>query len=785
MRNLLICAFGFLRLTACAGLFDVPVRPEVRNSVVASTSYVDVQTPTGSEVLGTTGSSITGWGFPIGSPTNFNRVTFPLRGSVEGSLPSRIRVRVRETDYLGTVLADKSQEVTLTVGVRRTIAVAFTNVVANAGSSNLWMEILTDGRMDEYQTSSTVWTSPAARYWTDSNPSSPNLAPLAAVTTRNYPVTLYREDAATSGLQISDDFRSMVESIPLLSRIAVPRYGLDASKTLGSAGAANLWSASTFSGSGQYLGAVTNANTFAWFIYAWDEAALPTQVRVRIRRMPSDSAAWTNHPATWPIVASKTIDVAPAVGTFTRVDASFGSDVSLTGNLWLEYLCNGKDMGREVQTGTFTPIDPPGLWYVTGSSLESTNWVKSVSARVFYTEIGRASSDLAAYTVTDEFKRQLTTVPSSASAVLNMASTYWALEGREANIYVPNVVRSSVPLDNLLVDFSGSKGAQFGAFGGFWRYTPTLADTGSVSMATAILDPVSNVVLATNAWTLITVRTNHPPVPVTRRLVCVGDSTLGGSGARVLAELVRLFSGSTNYTLTLIGSNDGTFADSLGSNRTVRCEAISGWSAAMLYTNSTTAWTEIGGTARTGSPFVYSGSFNLATWASTHSVTLSSNDWVLVHLGINDVFSQTTDYGASAIADSSGNYIENLILGFQALAPGIRSVVCSVIPPNASQDGFGGSYGVGQNRIRYKRNRDLMNERLRAKFSGRTAARIFYLDYGAALDAVNNYSVSATVANARSSVVWNKATAGAGVHPDPTGYDQLADVIHACLIANE
>ena len=67
----------------------------------------------------------------------------------------------------------------------------------------------------------------------------------------------------------------------------------------------------------------------------------------------------------------------------------------------------------------------------------------------------------------------------------------------------------------------------------------------------------------------------------------------------------------------------------------------------------------------------------------------------------------------------------------------------------------------------------------------RTASRIFFLDYGAALDSVNNYSTSATTANARSAIVWNKATAGSGVHPDPTGYYQLADAIRAFLKGNE
>ena len=774
-----------LPLAIQAGLLDVPVRQEVRNSLVPAVSWVDAQYPSGIEVLGTVASAITGWGFPVGSPTNFGRVTFPLRSSVDGYVPTAVRVRVREGDYTGAILADITDSVALEIGVRRNVSAVFDTTVTNASATNLWVEIITNGRIDEYQTSVISYPTPTARYWTDANVTSPAAVPLAAVTQRNYPVTFYREDTSAFALAMSGTFATYVNGSDLISRIATPSYGLSIGKTIGAPDTVNLWAASTFSGSGQYIGNITNANTFSFWIYPWDDTALPSQVRVHVREMPTDVTQWTNNPNTWTIVATKTIDIAPPAFEFFRVDVRFGDDVYLTGNYWFEYLCNGKDRGRQIVAASYTESDPPGLWYVTGSSLDATVWSKSVSTRVFPMEIGRGSTDLSSYTVTDEFKRQLGGVPSTASAVLTMAQTYYALEGVEANVYFDNIIMASTSLDLLNIDIAGSKGAQYGSFGGFWRYTPTLSDTGTVAMSTVIIDPLSNEVLATNSWNLVTTRTNYPTVPVTRQLLCIGDSTLGGSGAAVLAELVRLFSGDTNYTLNLVGSNDGPYADSLGTNHTVRCEAISGWKSTWFYTNSITAWTEIGGTSRTGSPFVFSGSFNLTSWAATNSITLSSNDWVLIHLGINDVFSYTTDNAAAAAADTCNTYLESIITGFRALVPNIRVMVCLTIPPNASQDGFGASYGVGQTRARYKRNRDLLNERLFSKFAARTGSRIHLIDYGSALDSVNNYTKSATVANSRSAVVWNKATAGSGVHPDPTGYYQLSDQIRAVLKGNE
>lgn len=784
MKIVILALFSCL-FTAGAGLFDVPVRKEIRNALEPATSWIEVQYPQSRETFGQVAGVISGWGFPVGSPTNFNRVTFPMRASVADYFPTKIRVRIREGDYNGAILADKIQDVFFELGVRKLVSVEFDTVVLNSSVTNLYGEILANGRIDEYQTTVIQYATPASRYWTDMNIDGPNPTPPAAVNQRNYPMSFFRGVQATGLLQMTEEFSSYVNLSDLISRIVTPTYGIAVDKYVGVPDSLNLWARSTYSGSGQYIGAVTNANALALWVYPWDETVMPSRMRVTLKQMPADTNLWTNNPNSWPVIASQTVDLDVALEAFNKIVVRFGSDVSISGNVWLEYLTNGKDIGRQTIVSSYTPVEPPGLWYNTSGSIDSTNWIKSVSLRAFPVEVGRDSTALSGYTVTDEFKQQFGSAVTEASAVLSMAPTYYALQGREANIYFDNIIMASLPLANVIIDVAGSYGEQLGSFGGFWRVTPATSSTNLQAMSLTIFDPLTSEILSSNAWNLKLVASNAPTVPVSRKLLCIGDSTLGGSGAAVLAEVVRMFSTDTNYTLTLVGSNDGPFADSTGSNRTVRCDAISGWTAGRMYTNSTDAWTEIGGTARTGSPFVFSGTFNMTNWAATNGVSFVTNDWVLIHMGINDVFSATTDASAIGLADLCIGNIENMVNAIRAYNSGLRIVVCSTIPPNGSQDGFGASYGVGQTRRRYKRNRDLLNQRLQSRYVSRTAERIYYMDYGAHLDTINNYTTALTVANSRSTNVWAKATTPSGVHPDPTGYYQLADAIRAFLKGNE
>jgi lysophospholipase L1-like esterase len=784
----MIRAFILLSVFACCAFAQIltpPVRPEVRQSISRRPTYREVSSPPGTvQLSGSIGGLITGWGTPVGVVQNFNRIEFPLTCSVSGFVATRVRARVREGAYNGTLLADETVNVSLDLGDTRRITVTFGESVANTSGTNLWVEIITDGRIDEWRISTTPYTTPTARFWTDANVTSPASVPTEASSLRNYPFTFFAEDSTTTESFLSATMTELVERDTIFNRIVVPTYAVNASTIVGTATATQLATSSTFSGWGMAMPATYSTNAFdavAFYIYPFDSSAIPTQVRVRIKQLPASVSDWDENPSTFTILADTTVDVAPASGVFNKVSAKFSAPIYGT-NLWIEYVCDGRDGARAASaTATNLVAAPPGRWYMTGSSLSSGTWVKASSDLAFYLEAGLHSSDVSSFTVTEEFKSKLGNVASTETVTIQLPATTWALEGRERNIYFDNIIRSTAPLDNLWIDVTATKGAQFGSFGGYWRYTPTSGDAGTSTLTIAVRDVDTGQTYATASSSLVTRALSYPASPVSRKLHCIGDSTLGSSGAAVLAELVRLFNGDTQYTLSLVGSNDGNFNDSTATSRAVRCDAISGWRVDMLHTNSATAWTEIGGTARTGSPFVWSGAFNYGAFLSSNSITMGSGDWVLFHLGINDVFSFTSDSNVSAQMDDMVTRLEAMITNIQAAASGVKIVVCTVIPPNASQDAFGVDYTINQTRKRYRRNRDLWAERILSQFGGRTASNVWVLGYGDALDTVNNFTKTSTAFNARNAGTYSGASSGSGVHPDPMGYYQLADTIRAFL----
>lgn len=353
-----------------------------------------------------------------------------------------------------------------------------------------------------------------------------------------------------------------------------------------------------------------------------------------------------------------------------------------------------------------------------------------------------------------------------------------ALEGRELNVYFDGCIWASVPLDQLCVDVTCTKGAQFDRW---WRYTPTSGDAGSTTLTLAVYTKDRTTLLASAAATLKTVALTHPTVAVSRKVLMIGDSTW--ANGIVAAELVNLFNGDAKYTLTLVGSNNGNVNDSGAVSRAVSVESISGWTIDRFTTNSATAWTEIGGTARTGSPFSFAGGFDFASYLSAQSITMASGDWVLINLGINDIFNFTDDATLQATLNTMTTQLAAWITSIKAAVSGIRIGICITIPPNASQDAFGVNYTSAQTLQRYQHNLRLWRAALLASYDSTVATNVFLIPYHVGLDRVNSFPTSPVALNARTSTTYNQPSNG--VHPANAGYWQLADLLRAFLKAKE
>jgi lysophospholipase L1-like esterase len=185
--------------------------------------------------------------------------------------------------------------------------------------------------------------------------------------------------------------------------------------------------------------------------------------------------------------------------------------------------------------------------------------------------------------------------------------------------------------------------------------------------------------------------------------------------------------------------------------------------------------------------------FNFGQYLSDTSQTMSAGDWVLMHLGINDIGSQPSDAAVNShVATTLKPALEAIVgLGpspppgsIRAAVPGIRVGLLLTIPPSADQDAFAANYFNGLTRERAKRNVDLLRESMISAYGDLEASNIFVVPYHANLDTWNNMSVgSATALNARTSATM--ARQSNGVHPAAAGYYQMADSIFSFLKCQE
>ncbi len=179
-----------------------------------------------------------------------------------------------------------------------------------------------------------------------------------------------------------------------------------------------------------------------------------------------------------------------------------------------------------------------------------------------------------------------------------------------------------------------------------------------------------------------------------------------------------------------------------------------------------------------GNPFWRGGAVNFAQYLSDTGT--ATPDWVFIALGINDVFSQTSDVTAAAMADGAFTSLDVLIASIKAAGAGIKIGLMLPSPPSASEDSFGANYGTGQTRWRDKRNILIWARQLIAKYVGQESSQIYIVPSNVALDTVNNMSIAGVAPiNSRSTVTVTRQNNG--VHPGTSGYQQIGDAIWAFL----
>lgn len=778
-------------------ILDPVVDPIISRGVrrFAEPSAVWSILPAGSSNISTVGAAntITGWGFYAGTPgASFNRISIPFICTQSEYVPTAFFVRIRHTNKSGAILATGTAPVAASLSTEEVADILLSATVTTA--QPVWVEIITDGRVQLYNVTASGGVeifpvssgNPQTEYWTDINQSNVG-ASIASASQRLFLFTAFA-DSGGSSRQLSSDLGAEIALTGWPGRIASVHPSLIETASLGVVNWTGNVSTSTFSGWGWYAGNQSASfNAVAVWLRAFNSSFVPRVGILRVRQMPADSGTWgSTNPSAWTVLAeSRVTQLGLAALAWRQV--VFALPKSVSGHVWVEFQTDGYVAVSMNTAGTGSPIyaAPPTTAYVIGSRLSApTAWTAASTHYTPHCRLGNYDYRGGRLAVRTEVSGQISggssvTLPTvSISLPTNAQNIIPALEGRELNIYLDACIWSDRDLSDLCVDITCNKGSQFNRW---WRYTPTSGDAGSVSFELAVYTKDRATLLATKSATLKTVALSHPTSSVSRKVLMIGDSTW--ANGIVAAELVNLFTGDTKYTLTLVGSNDGNVNDSGAVSRAVKVEAISGWTFNLFTTDTSTAWSEIGGTSRTGSPFSFSGAFNFASYLSAQSISMASNDWVLINLGINDIFGATDDTALQTTIGTMSSQLAAWITSIKTAVSGVRIGLCVTIPPNGSQDAFGAVYTSNQTLRRYEQNLRIWRETLLANFDTSISSNVFVIPYHVNLDRVNNFSTSSVALNARNSTTY--AQPNNGVHPANAGYYQLADTLRSFLKAIE
>lgn len=346
------------------------------------------------------------------------------------------------------------------------------------------------------------------------------------------------------------------------------------------------------------------------------------------------------------------------------------------------------------------------------------------------------------------------------SAKLLLPTNLFATTGTEFNLYYDTVTMSDAPERVLLnyrifADSSATNGTNMAEC---FRWTPTLTDCTTNSFK--IVAYHENTPIAWKQCALIVKPTNYGGGGIGRKVLLIGDSLVAGS--EITMHLTNIFTGDATI-FECVGSQ--------GSNKS-KHEGRSGQTFGWFMTNSS-------------SPFINGGNLSISNYLSANGITLTNKDWIILHLGVNDVFSITNDAGVAFTINNITNFIWKFYTNIHAynvysnFVPGIRLAIAPQIPPSRGQDAFGKSYNIGQTVSRYRRNNDLLVNRIIESYDNLSASNIFVLPMGFGIDSVYGMPTNIVSANARNATKLTRQSDG--VHPETNGYWQIGDQIKAFI----
>ncbi|HQS05408.1 MAG TPA: hypothetical protein PLT16_07195, partial [Daejeonella sp.] len=417
----------------------------------------------------------------------------------------------------------------------------------------------------------------------------------------------------------------------------------------------------------------------------------------------------------------------------------------------------------------------------------------------------------------------------NAEALILLPSVIYASEGIETNIYFDNVIFSNLPNDLLAIDITCPKGRQYDRF---WRITPQAADNGTIEFRVDV--SFAGKLIASKSSELI-ITTKKKGTGTSIKVLCIGDSTTAGgqyisiinTDYQAMASPSMTFLGSRGITpnkhegrggwkfsqyagdggqstwqlhlsgLTEIPGIGSVYSDGK-SEFTVSEINLSGGSGYVAVRRSkgidnpsvNGTLTKVSGNGDTLIPYANSVMtaanpfWNLSTkrldfkkYLNDRGYSMTADDLITVHLGINDVFLDVSDSKLESIKAD----FDKMVNEFRAAIPRISIGLCITIPPSISQDAFAVNYASGQTLRRYIENYKKLVEFLLSNYDTPEMrnSSLYCIGFNHCIDRTNNFQKTTMKANARSTQIIE--TWGNGVHPDNTGYYQMGDALYSFI----
>jgi hypothetical protein len=355
----------------------------------------------------------------------------------------------------------------------------------------------------------------------------------------------------------------------------------------------------------------------------------------------------------------------------------------------------------------------------------------------------------------------------------------YATSGHEKTLYLTNIIRSNIPLNdyNINVSTTLGKGKFYGGdvitvsgsaynIGPYYQWLAgdlVNGDAGTYTFTISLY--LGNVFVFSKTVNLI-VSATTAGTGITRKVCFAGEST---TFSGIYPQETRtLFNTDTAMDISLVGS--------VTQPAGVKHEGYNGFT----WLNHNTS---------ASSNIVFSGVVNMNTYESTYATGLATNDWLICLGFINDLAGQVPLSNYSGVLTNIDLYISHMetFFGyFTAKYPGIRVGISTMIPPpnyDAWGKFFDGKDGNGGANARL---RDFMMARKiidRFDTPAYLAAGVHVIDGMSGMDSTFGYTFAMPIPiNTRNSGITRTVITDA-YHPANVGYYQLADTMYDFLKA--